>query len=206
MNKCIYCNNEKLYVLKNNYLKCSKCKKKFSLIKYNRQLALIECFSQNLNALQTAKKLKCNYITVGKRFFLYRELIVSFLDNVYKSIKRNKYEFDEYIYLKNKNIKTAQNFLTFNYENHIYNIMLPSLNKFSESNAEELSTFLKYNKIAQLKSSNSLINDFWDFLENFLKKYKGIKEENFIYYLKECEFKFNYDKKTQEEILLKLLA
>ena len=47
--------------------------------------------------------------------------------------------------------------------------------------------------------------DFWKFLEENLKKYKGVEQDNFFYYLKECEFRFNYDKKEQTEILNRIL-
>jgi transposase-like protein len=52
-----------------------------------------------------------------------------------------------------------------------------------------------------LQSKTSKINDFWNFLETYLRKYKGVKSENFIYYLKEAEFKFNYTQEEQREIL-----
>ena len=206
MKNCIYCNSSKLYYLKNEHIKCASCKKKFSLKKYKRELKLIESFCDNKTALQCSKDLNLSYITVSKKFITYRKFITNFLHNEYKKRKDNKYEFDEYIYIKNNNLKAAQNFLTFNYDGCIYNLMLPSLNKFVSSNDKDLSNFIKFNKIAKLKSSNSKINDFWSFLEISLKKYKGLNCENFVLYLKECEFKFNYSKKTQEEILLKLLA
>ena len=206
MNNCIYCNSNKLYYLKNEHIKCASCKKKFSLKKYKRELKIIDSFCKNKTALETSKNLKLNYITVSKKFMSYRKHITVFLDEEYKKRKNSKYEFDEYIYIKNKNLNNAQNFLTFNYDGYIYNLMLPSLNKFSSSNEKDLTSFIKFNKIAKLKSSNSKINDFWNFLESFLKKYKGLNSESFIFYLKECEFKFNFCKKTQEEILLKLLA
>ena len=44
---------------------------------------------------------------------------------------------------------------------------------------------------------------YLDFEEN-IKKYRGIDKENFIYYLKEFEFKFNYSKEEQKDILYSL--
>lgn len=206
MNKCIYCNSDKLYYLKNEHIKCATCKKKFSLKKYKREIKLIESFCKNHTALECSKKENLNYITVSNKFMLFRKLITTFLHEEYKKRKNSKSEFDEYIYIKNENLKSSQNFLTFNYEGYIYNLMLPSLNKFGNTQLKDISKFIKFNKIAMLKSSNSLINDFWNFLESFLKKYKGVDSKNFIYYLKEAEFKFNYSNKAQEDILLKLLA
>lgn len=206
MINCIYCNSNRLYYLKNEHIKCATCKKKFSQKKHNRELKLIKSFCEDKTALECSKQLKLNYITVSKKFMTYRKFITIFLDDEYKKRKNSKYEFDEYIYIKNNNLIKAQNFLTFNYEGYIYNLMLPSLNKFTSANAKDLANFIKLNKIAKLKSSNSKINDFWTFTEEFLKKYKGLNSKNFIFYLKECEFKFNFSKKTQEDTLLKLLA
>ena len=207
MNNCSQCNNNKFYTLANGYIKCTKCKRKYSLKKIEQNKKIVQYFCEDLNALETSKQLNLTYVTVSKKFKLYRELIVSYLDTKYNNIKNDPNEFDEYIYIKNANIKNAQNFLTFNYSNYIYNLMLPPLKKFSYIEDEkQLAKFLQYNKIAKLESSNSLINNFWKFLEEFLNKYKGVDKNSFIYYLKEAEFKFNYNKKAQEDILLKLLA
>jgi len=207
MNNCSYCDNNKFYTLANGYIKCTKCKRKYSLKKIELEKEIIRCFCENSNALETSKKLNLTYVTVSKKFKLYREVIISYLDTKYNEIKNDPNEFDEYIYIKNSNIQNAQNFLTFNYSNYIYNLMLPTFKKFAYIEDEKhLTKFLQYYKIAKLESKNSLINNFWQFLEDFLKKYKGINTNNFILYLKEAEFKFNYEKKAQEEILLKLLA
>ena len=207
MNNCSQCNNKKFYTLANGYIKCTKCKKKYSLQKIEQNKKIVQCFCQDITALETSKQLDITYVTVSKKFKLYRELIISYLDTKYKDIKNDPNEFDEYIYIRNENIKNAQNFLTFNYSNYIYNLMLPPLKKFSYIEDEkQLAKFLQYNKIAKLENYNSLINNFWQFLEEFLNKYKGVDKNSFIFYLKEAEFKFNYNKKAQEEILLKLLA
>ena len=35
------------------------------------------------------------------------------------------------------------------------------------------------------------IYQFWDYFENFIKKFRGISNDNFFYYLKESEFRYN---------------
>jgi len=205
MNSCSFCNSKQIYKLNNGHIKCGTCKKKYSQKKLKRDKEVIQAFCNNLTVLQTSVKLHLNYVSIQRRFKELRSLIITYLDEDehLKQMKSN--EFDEYIYMQNKDIYKAQNFLTFHYENKIYNRMLPSLSKYKTFNDEqELSKFLFLNKIAKLKSKNSLINTFWNYLEDFLKKYKGIQSKNFLFYLKEAEFKFNYEKKAQEEILLKL--
>ena len=61
--------------------------------------------------------------------------------------------------------------------------------------------YLNWNKIHSRNSHQSKLNEFWKFLEKNLKKYKGVEEENFFFYLKECEFRFNYSKEEQLEII-----
>lgn len=205
MTACIFCGHKHLYTLQHHHVKCAHCRRKFSLTRLYTDQAIIHAFVNNQTALQTSKTLQVHYNTVQKRFSKLRTRILYYLDEQYQKTS-NSSEYDEYIYMKNKNIYNAQNFLTFIYDNNIYNLMLPSLHKFRtyDKSDEELSKFLFLNKIAKLQSKHSRINEFWNYFESFLKAFKGVSSENFIYYLKEAEFKFNYSQKAQEEILLKL--
>jgi transposase len=207
MQICPECNSKHLYTLRNGYMKCSYCKKKYSLKKLQSNENVVQAFCQNITARQCHINLKLNYITVQNKYKKLRQFIVHYLDEQYTLKKQCSNEYDEYIYLKSKDIFEAQNFLTFIYENKIYNLMLPSLYKFKtyQESKKELSKFLFLNKIAKLQSKTSLITDFWSFLEEFLKKYKGVESANFIYYLKEAEFKFNYTQEEQIAILSDVL-
>ncbi|QOY53978.1 transposase [Candidatus Sulfurimonas marisnigri] len=215
--KCIYCNNEKLYKLKSAQVKCSKCKKKFSPKRVEKDLSVIECFCENLSIDQTSKKLLINYVSVKNRYELFRQLIAKHLEEIYRD--KAVIEYDEYIYLpKSKkkikeNIFDAQNFLTFHYENKVYNLLMTNLNihkkQFLDDGVgdayfKEFSKFMMYNKISKTQKRENVITKFWLFFEESILKYKGIKDENFFYYLKEIEFKFNYKLEEQREILINL--
>lgn len=206
MNHCSFCNSKHIYHLKNGHIKCATCKRKISPIKFQRDKDIIWAFCSGMTILQASKKYNLNYISIQRRYKEFRSLIITYLDEEDYLKEMLSSEFDEYIYMVNKDIYLAQNFLTFHYENRVFNRMLPPLSKYKtfDNNKEELSKFLFLNKIAKLKSKHSLINEFWEYLENFMKKYRGIQNTNFIFYLKEAEFKFNYDLKTQKEILLNL--
>ena len=216
--ECIFCNNKKLYRLKSEQLKCSSCKRKFSPKKIARDKEIINCFCNDLPINRCAKKLNLNYITVKSRYELFRKFISAFLEKEYQH--KETIEYDEYIYLsKNKkkikeNIFEAQNFLTFNYEEKVYNILMPNLNRYKnqflsdgldEAYFKEFSKFMMFNKIAKTNKKENIITRFWEFFEESILKYKGIDNENFFYYLKECEFKFNYTKKMQQELLFKMI-
>ncbi len=215
--RCIYCKNE-TYLLKNGHRKCKRCKRKFSPSKIKRDLSIIECFCEDLNALQCKERLKINYLTVKKRYDEFRKLLAVFSEKEYDN-KKEVSEFDEYLYLQKskkrdkKNIFDAYNFITFDYGGKIYNLMMPDLSRFKPSFLEdglddiyykEFQRFLKIHRVAKLASQKNKITEFWKYFENFILKYKGVNRENFFYYLKEAEFKFNYTQKEQKEILKKL--
>jgi transposase len=212
--RCIYCYYEKLYELKSGQLKCAKCKKKFSPKKIQTDSKLIDYFCQNLSANQTSKELNISYVTVKKRYELFRKLIANHLEEVFQ--EKTVIEYDEYIYLQQskkkikENIFDAQNFLTFQYENKVYNLLMPNLNRYKsqflddgagEAYFKEFSKFMMFNKISKTKKRENLITKFWLFFEESMLKYKGVSDENFFYYLKEIEFKFNYEMNEQREIL-----
>ena len=81
---------------------------------------------------------------------------------------------------------------------------MPNLKHRRESNSEGFEEYLNWHRIYSKESYKTKLYDFWKYLEENLKRYNGISYENFFYYLKEYEFKFNYDKQNQEEILNKL--
>ena len=70
---------------------------------------------------------------------------------------------------------------------------------------KEFSKFMMLNKISKTQKRENLITKFWNFFELSILKYKGVSDENFFYYLKEIEFKFNYTKEEQLQILKNLL-
>lgn len=214
---CIYCHHKKLYELKSGQLKCSACKRKFSPKKNQTDGDVIECFCNNLTANQTAKKLNLNYVSVKKRYELLRKLITQHSEDSYQD--KQTQEYDEYVYLQQskKNIKKyifdAQNFLTFAYDDKVYNLLMPDLSMYKNQYVDEsvkdayfkeFSKFMMMNKISKTKKRDNLITKFWIFFEDSILKYKGVSNENFIYYLKEIEFKFNYLKNKQHDILLRL--
>ena len=202
--KCPFCNHNKLYLLKTKQLKCASCKKKFSLEKINRKNQLIECFCNNFSINQTAKFLGLNYQTVANEYKNIRENIANFLETQYSN--KEVLEYAEYLYLeKSKKTKEklfeAKNFLTFHYKDKVYNILMPNIARYKDIEPKDFSRFMSLNKISKLEKKETIIQNFWEFFENSILKYKGVKEENFFYYLKEIEFKFNYPLEEQLKIL-----
>ena len=63
------------------------------------------------------------------------------------------------------------------------------------------------NEFANGKNHINGIENFWGYAKHRLAKFKGIKKENFLLHLKECEFRYNNSKdtKTFYYILLKMI-
>ena len=60
------------------------------------------------------------------------------------------------------------------------------------------------NEFANGKNHINGIENFWGYAKHRLSKFKGIKRQNFILHLKECEFRFN-NKENLYQNLLKLI-
>jgi hypothetical protein len=214
--KCIYCNHKHYYILNTGQYKCAKCQRKFSPKKYEDTSKIIDYFLKGVSANKCSMELDKSYITIKKHYQKIRETIIILLENDYANFHSN--EYDEYIYLpKSKkrikeNIFDAHNFLTFCYdESKVYNLLMPALQRYKQeflnsgledAYFKEFSKFMMFNKIAKTSKRENTITQFWEFFEEDILKYKGINDKNFIYYLKESEFKFNYSKEEAKNILL----
>jgi transposase-like protein/DNA-directed RNA polymerase subunit RPC12/RpoP len=192
---CIYCDHYILYKLKNGYYKCAKCKRKFSPKKIEKKAKILKGFLDELNPSECSKKYGFSYATVVKEYQNIRKRISTICEEEFLRKETIK-EFEEYLYIpktlkKNKfSIYKAQNFLTIDYGGKIYNILLSSMKNYQNLSPEEIKSMLRQSKIIKIYEK-TLIKKFWQYFEEFIKKFKGINEENFFYYLKEAEFRFN---------------
>ena len=213
--QCIYCNG-KIYRLADNRIKCSKCLSKFSLEKTNRIFALIDFFSNDESALSVSKRAFISYATVQKHYNFFRLLCAKISESEYENKKLNSPEFAEYFYLeKSKKNKTSKlydsyNFLTFFYDNAIYNLLMPSVKQykpFSEDSSEkkeqrEFKKFQRKTQVVKIDSTKDNIENFWLFFEDSITKYKGVQADNFPYFLKEIEFKYNHSVEQRKTLLM----
>ena len=194
--RCPYCNNVKIYHLANNQKKCAKCRRKFSAKKIERRIKLFECFKNGFNATNCAKIHKMHIATVLKHFMEFRKELALIADTEFNKNKHKITGYDEYLYLPKslkieENIDKVQHFLTLSYDNKVYNIMMPSIKKYGPNPNKLLLKYLKFHKISKISTTQNIITNFWDYFEEFILQYKGVDSENFIFYLKEAEWRFN---------------
>ncbi|RXJ60847.1 hypothetical protein CRV04_02195 [Candidatus Marinarcus aquaticus] len=209
---CPKCNMTHLYSLSNDYFKCASCKTKFSLKKQNMDCEVIHLFCSNINAQQSAQLLKVNYRTVANRYALFRKLIAKHAQEVYEQQIHTENSYEEHYYFtqrqknrKRKSLYEAVNIIGFYSNQTIFTLLMPKLSKSAlQEHDDSFERYLSWHKLQSQNAYKTPLKVFWAYLEQNLKKYKGISEENFFYYLKECEFKYNYVLHQQIEILKNL--
>ena len=208
---CQNCNNTTFYTLANDYIKCKTCAKKYSLKKLQKDDLIIIQFCENKNALKISKELELNYKTIKDRFDIFRKKIALFLENEYNHSIKDYNEYEEFYYIKErekkkkkKSLSESINIMGFYSNKKVYTLLMPKIGRRAFDIEDGFIQYLNWNKIHSLNSHQTNLNIFWKFLEDNLKKYKGVEEDNFFYYLKESEFKFNYTKDEQIEILRNL--
>lgn len=208
---CPKCKNN-VYALANNYKKCSNCHYKFSMNKYTMDLKIIESFCSNINALECSNVLNVNYRTVSNKYHLFRQLIATYLQTIYENKTHDNSSYEEFYFFtqrqkekKEKSLYEAINIIGFYSNGLVYTLLMPTLPKSNlEQEDKNFEKFLSWHKLQSQDAYTTPLKIFWSYLEQNLKKYKGMKEENFFYYLKECEFKFNFLLNRQIEILKNL--
>jgi len=181
--------------------KCAKCKRKFSQKKIAREKKLFALFTDGVNAREASKQSNMHVATVQKYFESFRKNITYYADEMYQKNSHRVTGYDEYLYLPKslkieENIDKLHHFLTLSYDDKVYNIMMPQTRDmhYAEDDIQKNKLLLKYltfNKIAKLSKAQNTITKFWDYFENFILQYKGVSKEQFIYYLKEAEWRFN---------------
>lgn len=214
-NLCMYCGSP-LYHLKEGYVKCSHCKKKYSPDRIHQIKTLIHLFCNGENALNAAKITQTTYVTVLKYYQKFRYLTAEYCEAKYHTHRTAESQYEEYLYTEKSKrhdksaIFDSHNFLTFSYGEHVYTLLMPSLNmykqQFLEDNLEgvyykEFSKFMRTSKIIKISEHDNAISKFWHYFEQFITSFKGVSNEHFPYYLKEAEFKFNTPIDERSQIL-----
>ncbi|MEN4053868.1 transposase [Sulfurimonas sp. NWX79] len=216
LEKCLWCQGY-VYILNDNRIKCSQCNKKISRNKINKIFTIIEAYINNESALQLANRMQVSYTSIHSYYEELRFLCANISEKEYEKYRNINCEYEEYFYLekskKNEQeaVFDAHNFLTFDYNGHIYTLLLPSLHKYKNKMIEDsiestyLHEFNKFKRISRLikvsKHHNNIVQ-FWDYFEKSIIIYKGIKSDHFIYFLKEFEFKYNHSKDEAINLLI----
>ncbi len=199
--KCIYCGHPYTYLLGNAQRKCNKCKRKFSPAKTARMQILKTCFTDGRTARETALQTGMHFATVQKHYQRFRRELALRCDREYQTYSHLVNDYDEYLYLPKSldpqtHIGKVKHFLTLACEGRVYNLMMPSIARLGldlENRDEKklLEKYLNFRTISKLSTQRSTIRNFWDYFETFICKFKGVSDAQFVFYLKEAEWRFN---------------
>ncbi len=215
---CPFCGSKRLYKVTQTSLKCSTCKRKYSLKKLEKDNKIMDYFCNDISANKCSIDLDISYKSVKDRYMDFRKLVLLHVEKVYVQNRAEFTEYEEYYFLpQNKRGKIRYLFeaigiLGMVYNSSIYTLLLPdqfsqiknALNDVKITYMKEYAKHLNRYRIMHFEKFDSQLIRFWIFLEKKLLHFKGLSRDNFIYYLKEYEFKFNFNKKEQKEILWKL--
>ncbi len=220
VDRCPFCRSENLYKLSDGRIKCGKCRRRYSVKKLQREMDLIELFCRGSSAIKAAREAKVSYVTAKNFFDRIRRRLPALLEADYERCRDRVVEYDEYLYLdqnkrkEKRHIFDAHDMLTFDYGGRVYSILMPPLDRYKQAFLldgleevyyREFSRFLSIHRIARLKSRDNTIVRFWNFLDDQMKRYRGVDRENFFYYLKEAEFLFNYPMAERKKLLYSLI-
>jgi len=209
---CIFCGASKLYRVSETQYRCAICRRTWSSQKTQKEALIVESFVQGLSINAASSRLRLNYATVQKRYTRYRSFFIQKSEARYQSAAMFS-EYDEYYYLPTSKkgdpgyLFDAVGILGMLSDEGVYTLLLPDhfeslkQNRCDLEDKEAYAKYLQHHKIARLQSFDSRLSRFWVFLETFMHRFKGIDRTNFIYYLKEAEFKFNHTQEEQRLIL-----
>ena len=92
--KCVYCDSNKLYRLKDKRIKCKQCGKKYSLMQLRKEMMVLYYFYLELSASKTADELEIDYRVVHRKFMKFRKNIAVYC-NVEAKKLNGELELDE---------------------------------------------------------------------------------------------------------------
>ena len=162
--------------------------------------------------MQSSRILELNYRTIQDRYKILRQLCATYLEDLYQNSFQEHSSYEEHYYFtqreklrKAKSIYNSVNIIGFYSNKKVYTLLMPQLPKQHQTGEDKnFEKYLQWHKLYSHDGYISPLKEFWSFLEEQMKKYKGISKQNFFYYLKECEFKYNFSKKERTDILKKL--
>lgn len=184
---CPKCKASEFYSLSDGRLKCKKCTHRFSPQKLLHVKRILYAFSKGLSTQKSVTFTQLSKPTILKYFSLFRQLLTLHSQKLYHEKSFFVQEYEEYRY---KNVSIIGMII----DDSIYTLLLPP-QKMPPN---------RFQKVSYVKKFDSSLQEFWSYLETFMKQYYGVEQQYFSDYLKEAEFRYNTPKKEQLLILTKL--
>jgi transposase len=221
--ECPRCSEALLYRLKDNRFKCYHCSFKYSPKRFNDDLVILHYFSLEIPANKTAKDLGFSYNKVRSKYMQYRQEIYDFLQQEFIKLS-GEIECDESYFGGKRKGNRGRGAAGKIFTTIVDNVTAETLMNEIKNNSEKGSVFYtdKFRSYKSLKfygkhltidhnkyfkNGRRHINGlegFWSFAKERLLKYHGVSKNNFLLYLKEMEFRYNYRKENLFHLLIKI--
>ena len=92
--KCIFCDNNQLYRLRDNRIKCKQCNNYYSIQKLRTDMMVLYYFYLEISARKAANELELNYKTIQDRFMRFRKKIAVYCNQEARKLN-GELEIDE---------------------------------------------------------------------------------------------------------------
>ena len=222
--KCVYCNNNKLYRLKDKRVKCEHCKKKYSLPQLKRDMQMLFYFYLELSAKKAADEMNLDYGVVHRKFMQFRKKIAVYCNQEARKLN-GELEIDESYFggrRKGNRGRGANNkaivFGILERKGKVHTVIVQDVsagtlmneiqNKTQKGSVFFTDGWKSYVSLEQYGKHNIIKHDedkfvdnhnhingiegFWSYAKERFHKYHGINKNNYPFYLKEMEFRFNH--------------
>ena len=220
----MFCDKYGLYRLADKRVKCSHCKRYYSLKRLRRDLEILYYFYLEVSARKTARELSLDYGVVHRKFMQFRKLIAEYCNKEAKKLN-GEVEIDESYFggkrKGNRGRGAANKTIVFGilerkgkiYTKIVENVSAETLMSEIKSKTRKGSVFYtdgwkSYASLQQYGKHNIIDHDkelvdknhnhingiegFWSFAKERFHKYHGIDKQNYPFYVKEMEFRFNH--------------
>ncbi|MBS3100379.1 IS1595 family transposase [Candidatus Pacearchaeota archaeon] len=234
--KCIFCDKNQIYRLKDNRIKCKQCNKYYSIQKLRTDMMVLYYFYLEISARKTANELELNYKTIQDRFMQFRKKIAAYCNQEAKKLN-GEIEIDEsYFGGKRKGTRgrgAKNKAIVFGilerkgkiYTNIVENVSAETLmneiqNKTLKGSVFYTDGWKSYASLHQFGKHNIIEHDkelvdvnhnhingiegFWSFAKERFHKYHGIDKQNYPFYVKEMEFRFNHRNENVYKLLVNI--
>jgi len=92
--KCVYCDSNRFYRLKDKRIKCKQCGKKYILAQLRKDMLVLYYFYLELSASKTADELEIDYGSIHRKFMRFRKSIADYCNAEAKKLN-GELEMDE---------------------------------------------------------------------------------------------------------------
>ena len=216
---CPFCKSESIGKVRRNFYKCYGCRREWSIrkgsilegvkIPLSKFILAIKLFILEVPVNKAYKELGISYNTTHKIYQRIRKAIFNFVSREDEVLKGAMDKIPVFGILE-RNGKVKVEIVEDVSAETILRETIKKVKRGSIIYTDQFNGFRheRIDKSVRFSNGRVYINGiegFWSYAKERLLKFHGVSRENFVYYLKELEFRYN-NRKNLEEALYKCLG